>query len=233
MMSEIRINGILIIATRKKIKSLRLTIHKQDGKVTLSIPERMPDSIVMGWLETKLPFIEKHLREMSYTAPITCEYITGETHYYLGEAYQLTLIEGQHRSKVELLSTGSILLYVKHGSSVVERKMIMERWYSRQLMLMIENYVNIWEPILLVKVQHIAIRQMKTRWGSCSYRTGKIRFNLELVKRRPALIEYVVVHEMVHLLESSHGPKFKVLMTKYLPNWSLLRKELNRCQLGE
>jgi len=233
MMSEIRINGILIIATRKKIKSLRLTIHKQDGKVTLSIPERMPDSIVMGWLETKLPFIEKHLREMSYATTIALQYITGETHYYLGEAYQLTLIEGQHRSKVELLSTGSILLYVKHGSSVVERKMIMERWYSRQLMLIIENYVKKWELILSVKVQHIAIWRMKTRWGSCSYRTGKIRFNLELVKRRPALIEYVVVHEMVHLLESSHGPKFKALMTKYLPDWSLLRKELNHCQLGE
>lgn len=233
MMSEIQINGILIITTRKKIKSLRLTIHKQDGRVTLSIPERMPDSIVMGWLESKLPFIEKHLRDKRYATPITRQYVTGETYYYLGESYQLKIIDEQHQSNVELLPTGSILLHVKHDSSIVERKMIMDRWYRRQLMLIIEDYIKNWESILSVNVQHIAIRRMKTRWGSCSYRTGKIRFNLELVKRRPALIEYVVVHEMVHLLESSHGPKFKALMTQYLPDWNLLRKELNHCQLGE
>ena len=147
-----------------------------------------------------------------------------ETHYFRGKSYNLKIV--YNNSAFAELCENEILLYTPSDSIIEERRSIMNKWYRNQLLILIPPIIRKWEKILNVSVDNFFIRKMKTRWGSCTPKSRRIRFNLDLAKVSPEILEYIVIHELIHLIEASHNKKFKLLMDHYLPKWKHFRKEL-------
>lgn len=155
------------------------------------------------------------------------EFISGESHYLFGKRYLLNLVETKSKQRVEIANNKYLNLYVRKNSTKEKREDIMNEWYRSELKLDIPKYIEKWERIMNVSVDDWNIRKMKTQWGSCNIQNKKILINLELAKKHPRGLEYVIVHEMVHLLERNHNDKFKEYMNKFIPNWKSIRNEIN------
>ncbi len=152
--------------------------------------------------------------------------MSGESHYFLGNRYLLNVVEASIKPYVEL-NNKYISLYIRPNSTKEKREKIMNEWYREQLKDMIPVYIEKWEAIIGVNVEEWGVKIMKTRWGSCNIKAHRIWINLELGKKNPRCLEYIVVHEMVHLLERKHNDRFKSYMDKFLPNWKSIKAELN------
>jgi len=161
------------------------------------------------------------------SAKVPCKYITGEQHMLWGKQISLHVLEKKGPTAGRL-AHGTLILQVHSGSSYEDRKKVLFQWYKKMLMMALPGYVSPWEKVMNVQVDKVSVRQMRTQWGSCTPTQKSIRFNIELARRSPSVIEYIVVHEMVHLLEPSHNHRFKSLMTQYLPSWKQRELELNR-----
>jgi hypothetical protein len=157
---------------------------------------------------------------------------TGESHYVWGVRYRLKVIERPGRAHAEL-DGDRLLLYLPSDTAADHRRQLLDRWYRAQLRTAIPGLVTTWEPAIGVSVLRWSIRRMKTKWGSCNRETGHIWFNVELAKKHPLCLEYIVVHEMTHLLERTHGQRFTKLMDKFLPEWRRRRDELNGAPLAD
>ena len=155
------------------------------------------------------------------------EYVSGEKHFFLGICYLLNVVETSEKQHAEIRNSKYIDLYVRPGSSKEKREKVLLEWYRENLKNIIPVYIEKWEEVMKVKVNNFGIKLMKTRWGTCNVRDKKIWINLELAKKNPRCIEYVVIHEMVHLIERSHNDIFKGYMSKFLPNWKSIKDELN------
>ena len=156
------------------------------------------------------------------------EYVSGESHYFLGQRYLLNVIYTNKRKQgVEIRNKKYIDLYVRENTPKYLRERAMTEWYRRELKKLIPTIIAKWEPIIGVEVNEFGVKKMKTRWGSCNPKAKRIWLNLELVKKSPTCIEYVVVHEMTHLLERKHNERFIAYMDKFLPNWRAIKEELN------
>ena len=151
----------------------------------------------------------------------------GETHWFLGKKYRLEVREVSGREGVALRGLDSMELAVRAGSEIEHRREVLDRWYRKRLKLEIEPLIARWEPELGVKAASWGVRTMKTRWGSCNVKAKRLWFSLELAKKPPECLEYVVVHELVHLLERHHDARFKELMSLHLPQWRQIKKRLN------
>ena len=158
--------------------------------------------------------------------PLPERFLENESHYFCGQAYPLKIIINNNSPFAEL-SDQQIILNLSPNAPTAKRRAVLNEWYQGELMRLIPPLINKWENILNVSVTSFHIRSMKTRWGSCTPKTGRVRFNLELAKRSPECLEYIVVHELVHLLEASHNSRFKALMDQFYPDWRLCRKELH------
>jgi predicted metal-dependent hydrolase len=158
--------------------------------------------------------------------PLPERFLENESHYFCGQAYPLKIIINNNSPFAEL-SDQQIILNLPPNAPTAIRRAVLNEWYRGELMRLIPPLINKWENILNVSVISFHIRSMKTRWGSCTPKTGRVRFNLELAKRSPECLEYIVVHELVHLLEASHNSRFKALMDQFYPDWRLCRKELH------
>ena len=209
----------------KRIRNIHLRVIPPDGKVRISAPFRVKNEVIYKFAYSKLDWIKKQRVSISNNTHESFQYINQETHYFRGRKYKLKVQEKKGRPVVQLLND-EIVLQVPEGAEIKTRRAALQNWYHLQLEILIPPLITKWESILNVSVERFSIRSMKTRWGSCTPKTRSIRINLELVKRTPESLEYIVVHELVHLLEASHNNKFKTLMIKFYPKWKFYRKEL-------
>lgn len=228
-MEKIIINNIEIELTKKNIKNLHLSVHPPDGRVKISAPQYMDTDTIRLFAISKLSWIRKQQKKfINQERQPEREYVSGESHYFLGQRYLLNVIYTNKRKQgVEIRNKKYIDLYVRENTPKYLRERAMTEWYRRELKKLIPPIIAKWEPIIGVEVNEFGVKKMKTRWGSCNPKAKRIWLNLELVKKSPTCIEYVVVHEMVHLLEKSHNERFIAYMDKFLPNWRAIKAELN------
>ena len=228
-MEKIIINDIEIELTKKNIKNLYLSVHPPDGRVKISAPYRMDMESIRLFVISKIAWIKRQQSKFkSQERQPEREYVSGESHYFLGQRYLLNVVYTNKRKQgVEIRNKKYIDLYVRENTPKYLRERAMTEWYRRELKKLIPTIIAKWEPIIGVEVNEFGVKKMKTRWGSCNPKAKRIWLNLELVKKSPTCIEYVVVHEMTHLLERKHNERFIAYMDKFLPNWRAIKEELN------
>ena len=230
-MDKITIGNIDIDLIRKNIKNIHLSVYPPDGRVRLAVPERMNDEAVRLFATSKLAWITKQRKKFSEQDRQTArEFVSGESHYYFGTRYLLNVVETTGKQHIELRGNKYIDLYVRPESTVEKREKIMSDWYRQSLKKVIPDYIKKWEEIMGVTVNDWGVKLMKTKWGTCNVKDKRIWINLELAKKNPQCLEYIIVHEMVHLLERHHNEKYKAYMDKFLPNWKSIKDELNGFQ---
>ncbi|MFJ9781035.1 M48 family metallopeptidase [Amycolatopsis sp. NPDC101161] len=217
----------------KDIKNLHIGVYPPMGRVRVAAPERFDDDQVRLAVIQRLPWIKRQ-REQFENARRQSEreMVSGESHYVWGVRYRLRVIERPGRAHFEV-GGGRLLLYVPASTPSDQRRLLLDDWYREQARRVIPDLVAKWEPVLDVSVPRWSIRRMKTKWGSCNRETGHLWFNLELAKKHPECLEYIVVHEMNHLIERSHGQRFSRLMDKAMPDWRARRDRLNEAPLAD
>jgi len=230
MATKIRLNNDEADVIRKSIKNIYLRICLPDGKIRISAPFKISIEEIKKFALSKIDWIKNQQKKIKNKIKISSyKYVNNETHYYRGKLYPLKIVF--NKFAFAELRNKEILLNIPPESITEDRKKVMEKWYRNQLMLLIPPLIKKWENILNVSVEKFFIRSMKTRWGSCTPKSRRIRFNIELAKASPEILEYIVVHELIHLLEASHNRNFKALMDKFYPNWKYFRNELNNMSL--
>lgn len=218
---------------RKGIKNLHLAVYPPHGRVRVAVPLAISDDAVRLAVVTRLGWIKRQQAKfLDQVRQSQRESISGETHYFLGQRYRLRLHEGPGPSRVTLRGKTILDLHVRPGTTAEDREQIIHRWYREQLKALIPPLIEKWEKKLGVKAAAWGIKKMKTRWGSCNTDAHRVWFNLELAKKPERCLEYLVVHELMHLLERHHNDRFKALMDKHLPQWRSIRKDLNQMPLG-
>ena len=231
MTEIIQVGDISISVTRKDIKNVHLSVHPPGGHVTLSAPTETRLEVARAYAITRLSWIREQqakLRAQERETPR--EFIGRESHYLWGRRHLLTVIECDAKPSVTV-DHKRITLIVRPGSDQDKRASIIHEWHKSLLHEIIPTLISKWEPKLGVRVTAYFLRRMKTKWGSCNHKVGHIRLNTELVKKPKDLIEYVVVHEMLHLEEPTHSDRFISLLTKHVPTWREARAELNELPL--
>lgn len=227
---QLVLGDINVSVEHKKIKNLHLKVSGQKGEVRISAPRHLRLEIIRTFAISKLDWIKKQqekLRQQIREAPK--KFLSGENHYFLGRPYSLKVIDYVGRPKI-ILKDDEIKLFVSEKASKTEKEKILNSCYRKKLKELIPEYILKWETKLEVNVKEFGIKKMKTRWGTCNIRTKKIWLSLELAKKPLECIEYVVVHEMVHLLEASHNKRFIGFMDQFLPEWRVSQKKLSyRC----
>lgn len=228
-MTKIIIDDIEIEVIKKNIKSIRLSVHPPNGEVKVSASKRVTDESIRLFVVSRLSWIKKQrLRFENQEKIPEMEYISGESHYYFGERYLLNVIYGSsNKSKVEIRNDEYIDLHVKIGSNKEKKEKAIKEWYRKRLKDSIPPIIEKWEKLMDLKVNDWGVKQMKTRWGTCNINAKRIWINLELAKKPPHCLEYIVVHEMAHLIEPGHGERFKAIMDQYYPSWRNVKAELN------
>lgn len=222
------VNGIDIDIEHKPIKHIHLSVYPPHGTVHISAPEGISDVALKSYAMRKMAWIiQKREILTSYHRQTEREYLSGEAHYYLGTLYRLKVI----RSNTELQHVnrnGDYLeIYVKERAEKQHIENVLFEWYRQQLKPLIEKYIDKWSKILNVEPMFWEIRLMTSKWGSCMYKTKRLLFNSELAKKPLHCIEYVVVHEMTHLIERTHTDKFRLILDRYFPTWEKVQRDLN------
>ncbi|MHB1661023.1 MAG: M48 family metallopeptidase [bacterium] len=226
--SEIKINNLDVTVLKKDIKNLHLNVLPPDGKVRVSAPKRFSDDSIRLFVISKLPWIKKHVEHFQLQPRETPrEYITGESHYFKGARYLLNVIEYDGRLKIEISNMKYIYFYVKKNMSREQKEEIFLRWYRKELEKELFGIFIKWQNIMGVGISEWRIKRMKTKWGTCNTKAKRIWINLELIKKPLYCVEYIVVHELAHLLERNHNKKFYGYIDKFMPQWKSYKKELN------
>jgi len=226
-MATITLGDLRIEVVRKNIKHLHLSIHPPAGTVRISAPLFMSRETIRSFAASQLGWIARHREKLNARKrEPPKEYRDGETHSYLGKRYVMKHKAHEPARGVRLLAD-VMEVRMRGEPDCGKAKTVLRSWYRDNLRSVAAGMIKKWEPILGVTVRELGIKSMKTRWGTCNPRARRIWLNLELVKRRKECIEYVVAHEMAHLLVRNHGPAFKKLMDAHVPKWKILRRELN------
>jgi len=227
-MNNIVINDIEIEVIKKNIKNVHLSVHPPAGRVRLAAPENMDEEAIRLFAISKLSWIKKQRKEFdTQERQSVREFLSGESHYFMGSRYLLNVIESSEKQRVELRNKKYMDLYVRPGHKKEKRERIVSQWYREELKRLIPEYIKKWEDTIGVTVNEWGVKLMKTKWGTCNEQDKRIWINLELAKKNPRCLEYIIVHEMVHLLERHHNDRFKAYMDEFLPNWKSIRDELN------
>ena len=228
MMSQIKLGDIAVDVVLKDIKNVHLSVYPPTGRVRISAPKRMKMETIRVFAISKLDWIkqqQKKLREQERETPR--EYLDRESHYVWGKRYLLTVSESDERPLIELKHS-SMLLRVRPRTDADKRQALLEAWYRERLKEAVTPLIERWQPPLGVTVERFFVQRMKTKWGSCNHKARTIRLNTELAKKPPECLEYIVVHELVHLLEPTHNSRFVALMDRFMPKWQFHRQVLNR-----
>lgn len=232
MPETIRIGALSIRVTRKPVKHVHLSVHPPHGRVTLTAPTATRLDVARAYAISRLGWIEVHQRRMGAQArEAPRQFVERETHYLWGRRLLLT-VEYQEKKPSVALDHKRLILKVRPGSDAAKRAEILHAWHKGLLHAVVPELIRKWEKTLKVSLAGYSLQRMKTKWGSCNARAGRIRLNTELVKKPKDLLEYVVVHELVHLLEPKHSERFLGLMDKHYPTWREARAELNELPLG-
>ncbi len=233
-MHQITVSELVVDVVRKNIKNLHLAVYPPDGRIRIATPLNIDDESVRLFVISKLGWIKKHQANFqAQERQSKREFVSGESHYFQGKRYLLNVIYCPGHPKIEIRNNTYIDLYVKANSDEKQRKKVMMSWYRLQMKEEIPFLITKWEEKMGVKVNDWGIKLMRTKWGTCNIEAKRIWLNLELAKKEKHCLEYVVVHEIVHLLERNHGERFVALMTKFMPNWQFYKDELNRSPLGD
>ncbi|MDY0287671.1 MAG: SprT family zinc-dependent metalloprotease [Sphaerochaeta sp.] len=227
-MENISVLDVDIEVVRKNIKNVHLRVYPPDGFVRVSVPAEMKTEAIRLFLVEKLGWIRKQQKAFRQTERQSSrEFLQRESHYFLGDRYLLEVVEGFESQRVYLKNKKTLTIHLRPEASSSKAQDVMDVFYRTELKKIIAEYIPIWEEKIGVKVEEWQIRKMRTRWGTCNPEKKRIWLNLELAKKPSRCIEYIIVHEMMHLLERNHNEHFVNLMDTYLPNWPALRHELN------
>ena len=229
----IEVGGTPVEVIRKDIKNLHVGVYPPGGRVRVAAPLHLDDDALrmavtsrLGWIRRKQAEFERQDRQSKR------DLVTGESHYFEGRRYRLDVIEDEGRPGVRLINNTRMELRVRPSADRDAREAVLDQWYRRQFRDRLPALLEKWEPKVGVRVAEVRIRRMKTRWGTCNRDAYRIWLNLELVKKPTSCLEYIVVHEMVHLIEGSHNERFRSLTDRLMPQWRTYRDQLNRAPLA-
>ena len=215
----------------RAVKTMRLTVYPPDGRVRIAVAPGTTVEQIKKFAASKIKWIEKHREKFLNNSGPAKSGLTGSlrnhsTVYVWGEPHRLELIERAGNSKI-VIEGGSMKMYVRPQSPKAKRQEILDRWYRRRLKEAAGPIIKNWEAIIGVGVKKLYVRKMKTHWGSCNYQRQTMRLNSELAKRDPIYLEYVIVHEMLHIIEKGHNRNYYRLLNQYIPDWKNIRKKMN------
>ncbi|MFA6602111.1 MAG: SprT family zinc-dependent metalloprotease [Candidatus Paceibacterota bacterium] len=226
--SHLQLGSVEALVVRKPIKNLHLSVLPPNGRVRVTAPANMKDDAIRTLLALRLPWIKKQQAKFTnQERQAKRDYSSGESHYFLGKRYRLEVVYKDEVPVVFLKGRTKIILQVRPNSSVIKRREVVMDWYRKELYIILDSLVTKWQKKIGVKAKSWGIKQMKTRWGTCNHNNKRILLNLELVKKPIVCIEYVVVHELIHLIEKKHNEKFTGLLAKNFPKWRSVKEELN------
>lgn len=232
MVDTIQLGDISITVTRKAIKNVHLSVHPPHGRVTLAAPTSTRMDVARAYAISKIRWIrEQRLKLTDQAREAPRQFIERESHHLWGRRHLLTI---RHREAPPMVTIDHkrITLAVRPGSPAAKRAEVIHTWHKKLLHEVVPTCIATWEAKLKVQVDGYFLQRMKTKWGSCNHRAGTIRLNTELVKKPRDLLEYVIVHEMVHLLEPTHSERFIAILEKHYPSWREARSELNDLPLS-
>lgn len=226
-MAVLTLGKLDIELVRKPVKHVHLTVLPPDGHVRITAPAHMREATLrayaiakLGWIRTQQERVQTQQREPPR------DYRTRESHYVWGRRYLLQRVEADAAPAVTI-DRNRLVLQVRPVSDEAKCQTVLEAWYRDQLREALPALIAHWEPIMKVRVGRVIVRRMRTLWGSCQPATGIIRLNTDLAKKPRACLEYILVHEMTHLIEASHNTRFQALMDLFLPQWRELKARLN------
>lgn len=228
MVTQLKLGDIAVDVVLKDIKNVHLSVYPPTGKVRISAPQRMSLATIRVFAISRLGWIrqqQRRLREQDRETPR--EYLDRESHYAWGRRYLLKVVREHAAPQVELKHR-KMILRVGPGANDETMEAVVERWYREQIKTAVPDLMAKWEPMIGVNVGRVFVRKMKTKWGSCNPGASSIRLNTDLAKKPRECLEYIVVHEMVHLLEPTHNARFVSLMDRLMPQWRIRREQLNR-----
>lgn len=231
--ANLTVAGIDVDVVYKDIKNLHIGVYPPLGRVRVAAPERLDDDRVRLAVIQRLSWIKKQRKEFQHTERQSeREMVTGESHYVWGRRFRLKIVERPGRAHFEI-DGERLLLYMPEGTSTERRHALLDHWYRQQLRNTLPGLIAKWESKLELSVPRWSVRRMKTKWGSCNRESRHIWFNVELAKKHPDCLEYIVVHEMTHYLERSHGDRFSALMDGFMNDWRSRQAQLNAAPLTD
>ena len=231
-MEQIKLGNITIDVEIKDIKNVHLSVYPPSGRVRIAAPLRMDLGTIRIYAISKLAWIKMQQHKfLTQVREAPREYLNKESHYFLGKRYQLKVIELDAPPLVKV-KHNTIELYVRPNSDIRKRQVIMDEWYRQQLKQLAPPVIEKWEKTMGVSINEFAIKKMRTRWGTCNREAKRIWLNLELAKKPFHCIEYIIVHELAHMLERTHNEKFIAIMGNLLPEWKHLKNELNKLPIS-
>lgn len=228
MVAKIKLGDIAVDVILRDIKNVHLSVHPPTGRVRISTPKRMSINTIRVFAISKLVWIKQQqtkLREQERETPR--DYVDRESHYVWGKRYLLKVLESDEPPLIKLKHS-RILLRLRPRTDKDKRQTLVEGWYREQLKLAMPPLLDRWQSLIGVRAKYFFVRRMKTKWGSCNRKARTIRLNSELAKKPAECLEYVVVHELVHMLESTHNSRFIALMDRFMPKWQFYQETLNR-----
>lgn len=227
-MEQIKLGDIVVDVELKDIKNVHLSVYPPKGRVRIAAPRRMTLDTIRIYAISKLSWIKKQQRKFqAQIREAPREFLTKEGHYYLGNRYLLRVTE--HESSPEIsVKHKTIEMRVRPNTDMAKRQSLMDEWYRARLKELVPQIITKYEKVMGVTVNEFAIKKMKTKWGTCNREAKRIWLNLELAKKPIHCIEYIIVHEMVHLLERNHNDKFIAYMDRFMPEWKVMKTELNK-----
>ena len=232
MIATIELGEIAVEVVKKDIKNIHLSVYPPAGRVRISAPERMNLETIRVFAISKLGWIKQQQKKLAAQQRETRrEYMDRESHYVWGKRYLLQVIESDAAPAVELKHS-KMLLQIRPGTGEDRKQAIVDEWYRAQLKEAVPSLIAKWEPLLNVKVKRFFVQKMKTKWGSCNAGSRSIRINTEIAKKPRGCLEYILVHELVHLTVRHHDDRFTRMMDRYLPSWRLTRQTLNAAPLA-
>lgn len=227
-MQQIKLGNIKIEVEQKDIKNIHLSVYPPNGKVKIAAPERMELDTIRVFAISKLQWIKQQQKVfINQPRETPREYLTRESHYFQGKRYLLKVIEHNAVPKV-ILKHSKIELYIRPNTTTEKKKEILNQWYRTKLKNTVPKLITKWGKKIGVQSNEFGIKKMRTKWGTCNIEAKRIWLNLELAKKPVECLEYIIVHELVHLLERSHNERFVKLMNEFMPKWRFHRDELNR-----
>lgn len=230
---KISIGNLEIDVIRKDIKNMHLAVYPPNGRIRLAAPNTTDYEVVRLFAISKLGWIKKHVKSFQEQKRETPrQYVSGESHYFKGKRYLLDVIEREGYNRIELNGNKKIKMYAHPGTAEGKRAEVMKEWYRKQLKVQIPELLAKWEKTIGVKCNDWGVKQMRTKWGACNIEAKRIWLNLELVKKPTICLEYIIVHELVHLLERNHNDRFVAHLDRFMPKWRLYRDQLNELPVG-
>jgi predicted metal-dependent hydrolase len=231
-LTSIRLGDIAVDVVLKDIKNVHLSVYPPAGRVRISAPKRMSVDTIRVFAVSKLDWIKRQqMRVRAQEREGRREYLDRESHYLWGRRYLLKVLEEDAAPEVQV-RPGTMVLRVRPGAGEGMKRALVASWYRQTLKAAARPLIEVWERRLRVEVQRLFVRQMRTKWGSCNTTARSIRLNTELAKKPRECLEYVVLHELVHLIERRHDERFTQYMDRFMPHWRQYRDELNRAPLA-